>query len=232
MLPKPPVIILVRPQMGENIGATARAMKNFGLSDLRLVAPRDGWPNDKAVANASHATDIIAATRVYDSIAAAVADCHKVYGCSARRRDSDILHVSLSEASACVRGEAGQSAYLFGPENNGLSNEDISYCQALLTIPTGEYSSLNLAQSVIICAYDWFNHEAAHAPATMTGATLEEKHALYTMLVGKLEDKAYFPPNGKAVAMRHSLQALIERSPLSPASIKRIRSIIYSLSKP
>ncbi len=228
----PPYIVLVRPQMGGNIGATARAMKNFGFSELRLVAPRDGWPNDKAVSTASHAKDIIANARLYDHLTDALEDCHIAYGCSARRRDSEIEHVSVAQATIETKSNAGQAAYVFGPENNGLSNEDIACCQKLLTIPTGEYSSLNLAQSVIICAYDWFSKDDKPAAIqTSKTASLKEKHSLYSLLVNKLEEKHYFPSNDKQRMMRFGLQGMIERANLSSSQIRRLRNVIYCLTK-
>lgn len=228
-----PYIVLVRPQMGENIGATARAMKNFGLSELRLVSPRDGWPNDKAVATASHAKDIVRHATIYSTLPDALADCHIAYGCSARRRDSDIEHITVAEATMQTRRSQRQAAYVFGPENNGLSNDDVACCQKLLTIPTGEYSSLNLAQSVIICAYDWFSStRIASSDEKLTPvASLHDKHALYKLLVKTLDTKGYFPPNGKERMMRATLQGLVERAPISPSQIKRLRNIIYCLSK-
>ena len=154
-----PAIILVRPQMGENIGAAARGMRNFGLSEMRLVAPRDGWPNPKAVATASGAGRVLDAARVHGTTAEAIADCHTVYATTARPRDLIKPVLTPEAAMAEARGliAAGQKVgFLFGPERAGLQNDDLAGAQAIVSVPVDpEFASLNLAQCVLLLAYEW-----------------------------------------------------------------------------
>ncbi len=153
-------IILVRPQMGENIGATARAMANFGLRELHLVAPRDGWPNPKASDTAGKALNIIDDASVHESMGEALADCQFVLATTARERAMNLPVMDVREAMAEIhlrtaRGE--KCALLFGPERTGLENEDMALADAVVTIPVSpEYASLNVGQAVVVCAYEWW----------------------------------------------------------------------------
>ncbi|MFO0390138.1 MAG: RNA methyltransferase [Alphaproteobacteria bacterium] len=185
----PPIITLIRPQMGENIGAVARAMANFGLTELRLVAPRDGWPNQRAWEVSSGAGHILDAAKLYADIPAALADIHTAYATTARGRDIAKRVVSPQEAVAEIYAsnphpnllpkrekeltspsplqregwDEGfiKTAILFGPERTGLENDDIALCDAFITIPTTpDYFSLNLAQAVVIFGYEWFKQGA------------------------------------------------------------------------
>lgn len=155
-----PSIILVRPQMGENIGATARAMANFGLGELRLVAPRDGWPNPKASDTAGKALNIIDDASVHATVSAALADCQFVLATTARERAMNLPVMDVREAMQelrvrMARGE--KCAVMFGPERTGLENEDMALADAVVTIPVApEYASLNIGQAVVVCAYEWF----------------------------------------------------------------------------
>src|SRR6185437_12100463 len=156
---RPPAVILDAPQLGENIGAAARIMANFGLSDLRLVNPRHGWPQERAWASASGADWPLNAARVYDSVAAAVADLTRVYATTARPRELRLPVITPREAAgelarAAAAGEA--TGLLFGGERAGLETADIALCQAVVTVPVDErFRSLNLAQAVAINAYEW-----------------------------------------------------------------------------
>ena len=155
-----PSILLVRPQMGENIGAAARAMANFGLGDLRLVAPRDGWPNPKAADTAGKALNIIDDATLHETVSAALADCQFVLATTARERAMNLPVMDVREAmlelhTRASRGE--KCAVLFGPERTGLENEDMALADAVVTIPVApEYASLNIGQAVVVCAYEWF----------------------------------------------------------------------------
>lgn len=155
-----PIVLLDKPQMGENIGAVARAMMNFGMSELRLVNPRDGWPNPKAHEMSANADWIIEAATVYSTFAEALADCHYAIASTARQRDMTIESYAPSEAAAILaqRARAGEkAAIILGGERSGLANEDIAHCQAVCTIPTDpRMSSLNLAQSMVILGYEWW----------------------------------------------------------------------------
>src|SRR5471030_1517198 len=153
-----PAVILSHPQIGENIGAAARAMKNFGLSELRLVAPQCRWPNERALALASGAGDILEAARVYPDLAGALADIRLVLATTARGRDV-VREILTPEAGARRLREASRngiaSAILFGGERAGLSNDELSLAEAVITIPTAEFSSLNLGQAVLLLGHEW-----------------------------------------------------------------------------
>ena len=158
-----PAIVLVRPQMGENIGAAARAMANFGLRDLRLVAPRDGWPNPKASDTAGKALPLIDDAKLYANIPEALADCQFVLATTARERTLSQPVMEVREAMADLRARVGRGervALLFGPERTGLENEDIALADAIVTIPVApEYASLNVGQAVVVAAYEWWMAE-------------------------------------------------------------------------
>src|SRR5215470_5132174 len=166
--PGGPAIILVEPQLGENIGTAARAMMNCGLGELRLVRPRDGWPNPKALAAASGADEVIQNARLFDSTAAAIADLHRVYGTTARHRGMVKPVVTprqgaLEMRAAEARGE--RVGVLFGPERTGLVNDDIPLADAVLQVPLNPaFSSLNLGQAVLIVAYEWFQSGSDEPP--------------------------------------------------------------------
>jgi tRNA/rRNA methyltransferase len=154
-----PTIILVRPQLGENIGMAARAMLNCGLSSLRLVAPRDGWPNPKAERAASGADIVLDRARVFDSVEAAVADLGRVVATTARNRELSQRIVTPRRAAAEMRGWAAEGdkvGILFGPERTGLTNDDMVQADTALSIPVNpQFSSLNIAQAVLLVAYEW-----------------------------------------------------------------------------
>lgn len=170
-----PVIVLVEPQMGENIGACARAMLNCGIDELRLVAPRDGWPNEAANIMSSGALDKMPEVQVFGTTAEALADCHWTYATTARPRDMIKPVVTATEAAKDVHARAAtgqRCAYLFGPERAGLSNEDVALSHTIITIPVNpDFSSLNLAQGVLLCAYEWF--QAAYLAGQHTPAPLQ-----------------------------------------------------------
>ena len=150
----PPVIVLVRPQLGENIGKAARAMLNFGLTEMRLVSPRDGWPNPSAGPAASGADIVLANARVYESVSEATADCTHVYATTVRKRGVTKPVVTPEEAARQIRSDVGRSALLFGPERSGLETDDVAVARTILTVPINPtFGSLNLAQAVILVAY-------------------------------------------------------------------------------
>lgn len=164
-----PAIILIRPQMGENIGAVARAMMNFGLRELRIVAPRDGWPNPAAEAMAAHGLEIIQNAKLYDTTRDALEDLHYVYASTARDRRLRKPQLTPRESVADMHTRAGggqKVGLLFGPERTGLENEDIALAQAIVTVPTDpEHWSLNLAQCAVVMAYEWFSQLGGRAEA-------------------------------------------------------------------
>jgi tRNA/rRNA methyltransferase len=153
-----PVIVLVRPQLGENIGKAARAMLNFGLVDMRLVAPRDGWPNPSAGPAASGADIVLERATVYETLADAVADCAHVYATTVRKRGvtKPVLTPEQAASEIHVNAPTGRSALVFGPERSGLETDDVALAHAIVTVPINpEFGSLNLAQAVILLAYEW-----------------------------------------------------------------------------
>src|SRR6056297_3477518 len=164
-----PVFVLVRPQMGENIGAAARAMWNFELSRMRLVAPRDGWPNPRAAALASGAADVLDHAGLHEDVAGAIADCTHIYATTARGRglSKPVLtpEAAMAQARALAAGGA-KVGVLFGPERAGLENEDIARATAIVTVPVNPgFFSLNLAQCVLLMAYEWRRQAVPAAPA-------------------------------------------------------------------
>ena len=161
----PPVFVLVRPQLGENIGKAARAMLNFGLAEMRLVEPRDGWPNPSAGPAASGADVVLENARVFATTAEAVADCGHVYATTVRKRGVTKPLVTPEVAAREMHTQSGRSAILFGPERSGLETDDVALARAILTVPINpEFGSLNLAQAVILVAYEWSKGESLDTP--------------------------------------------------------------------
>jgi tRNA/rRNA methyltransferase len=238
-LGRAPAVILSSPQMGENIGAAARAMANFGLSELRLIAPKTEWPNERAKVLASGAGGILEAATVYPDPPAALADFGLVLATTARGRDvlRDIL--TPAEGAARLRAAAAQgirTAVLFGGERAGLTNDEMSLAEAAITIPTAEFSSLNLGQAVLLIGYEWL--KAADAtPARRTRKTTA-KPASRAELLGLFEhleqelDAAQFlfPPEKKQTMVRN-MRAMILRFQLNDQEVRTIRGMIVALVK-
>jgi tRNA/rRNA methyltransferase len=235
----PPAVILSHPQIGENIGAAARAMKNFGLTDLRLVAPQCRWPNERAQALASGAVDILAAARVYPDIAAALADIRLVLATTARGRDV-VREILTPEAAATRLREAERggvaSALLFGGERAGLTNDELSLAEAVITIPTAEFSSLNLGQAVLLIGHEWLK-AADTTPASRTRKTIAEPATrqelidLFEHLERELDAGGFFFPAAKKETMVRNIRAMILRSGLSDQEVRTIRGMIVALVK-
>ena len=203
-LPPPPAIVLVRPQLGENIGKAARAMLNFGLTDLRLVAPRDGWPNPAAGPAASGADIVLEQARVFATVADAVADCPFVYATTVRKRGLVVPIVSPEAAASEVRANDGRSAFLFGAERSGLETDEVALAAKIVTVPVNpEFRSLNLAQAVILIAYEWSKDGADLAVPTEGGeaeprAPQAHLEGLIGQLFETLEAADYFHPPSSA----------------------------------
>jgi tRNA/rRNA methyltransferase len=234
-----PAVILSHPQIGENIGAAARAMKNFGLSELRLVAPQCRWPNDRAEALAAGAGDILAAARIFPDMAAAVADIRLVLATTAR--DRDVLREILTPEAAALRLREAEakgvaSAILFGGERAGLDNDELSLAEAVITIPTAEFSSLNLGQAVLLLGYEWLKF-ADHTPDIRTRktiavpATRQELIDLFAHLERELDAGGFFFPAAKKETMVRNIRAMILRSQLSDQEARTIRGMIVALVK-
>ncbi|MDG4881285.1 RNA methyltransferase [Mesorhizobium sp. WSM4884] len=236
-----PAIILVEPQLGENIGMVARAMANFGLSELRLVNPRDGWPSEKARAAASRADHVIDATKVFDDLASAVADLNFVFATTARERDGFKPVRGPVEAGRALRAreQAGlRTGILFGRERFGLYNDEIGLADEIVTFPVDPgFSSLNIAQAVLLISYEWMKSGLAEETATnfsgpeLVPATKEQLHSLLTYLEGALEARGYFRPEEKKPKMVDNLRAVLTRPGFAEPELKVLRGIISSLDR-
>jgi tRNA/rRNA methyltransferase len=235
-----PAFVLVRPQMGENIGAAARAMWNFGLEHMTLVAPRDGWPNDRAVATASGAAPVLDKVTLADDVAVAIAPFTRVYATTARPRELTKAVLTPEHAMAEARGlvAAGERvAVLFGPERAGLENADIVQADAIVSVPVNPaFASLNLAQCVLLMAYEWGRQGADVAPEeTALGkarhATKHEVEVLYQAYEAKLDAINFFWPDHKAEPMRQSLRNLFARMPMTDIDIRTLHGVLKALTE-
>jgi tRNA/rRNA methyltransferase len=231
-----PVFILVRPQMGENIGAAARAMLNFGLTRLRIVNPRDGWPNPKAVAMASGAGRILDHVGVFPDVASAVADCHTIYATTARPRELTRPVLTPEAAMAEARGlaAAGQTVgVLFGPERTGLENADILPAQAIVTVPVNpDFPSLNLAQCALLMAYEWGRLTAPPPEAPVIDrAPAIEIARLADHYEERLEAAGFFFPPDKAEGMKANLRAMWARLGLTRPEVQTLHGILRKLAR-
>jgi tRNA/rRNA methyltransferase len=232
----PPVIVLVRPQLGENIGKTARAMLNFGLTELRLVAPRDGWPNPSAGPAASGADIVLAQAQVFETLAGAVADCAHVYATTVRKRGVTKPVVSPQEAALAIRAEAGRTAILFGPERAGLESDDVAVARSIITVPINPaFGSLNLAQAVILIAYEWSKGEALSSPPKTEldpPAAQADLDGMIAQLDGMLNVAGYFHPPDRAHIDRRTLRGLLTKPQWSAQEVRTLRGVLRSLANP
>ena len=233
--PQPPVIVLVRPQMGENIGAAARAMLNFGLERMRVVAARDGWPNPRAVALASGAGRVLDGATHHGSVADAVGDCSMVFATTARMRGLVKEVLTPEEAVSRMRAAGAQgtrTAMLFGPERAGLENEDVSVATHIVTVPTNpDFFSLNLAQCVLLMAYEWGRQGGIAVPAgdRPDGATVTEVGALARHWEDRLDEAGFFFPPEKAGHMKLNLRNLWSRLALTRADVQTLHGMLRQL---
>lgn len=233
--PDPPIVVLVRPQLGENIGKAARAMLNFGLGEMRLVAPRDGWPNPSAGPAASGADEVLANARVFDSVAEAVADCAHVYATTVRKRGVTKPVLTPEAAAGEIVGQAGRSAILFGPERSGLETDDVALARAIVTVPINlAFGSLNLAQAVILVAYEWSKHRDLAQPPLEDGlppAPQDELEGLIAHFEELLEPKGYFRPPARAAATRRTLRGLLTKPGWNHLEVRTLRGVLSALGK-
>jgi len=223
--------------MGENIGAAARAMKNFGLSELVLIAPKCKWPNDRAQALAAGAGDILENVRIFPTTTEALAPFNLVLATTARDRDV-LKEIHTPEAAArrlrTASGTGAKTALLFGGERAGLDNEEMSLCDAVITIPTAEFSSLNLGQAVLLLGYEWLK-SADTTPAVRTRqtvavpATRAELAGLFEHLERELDAAEFLFPPAKRETMVRNIRAMIMRSGLSDQEARTIRGMIVAL---
>lgn len=237
-----PAIILVRPQLGENIGMCCRAMLNNGLTDLRLVDPRDGWPNDKARAAASGADVVVDGVRIFETTADAVTDLNRVYATTARPRDSSQTVMTPREAAPSLHADARngvRTGVLFGPEAKGLANEDVVMADAILAVPLNPaFRSLNLAQAVFCVAYEWFqggvDMAAWHEGTSSRGAAPASKEDLVHMfehLEQELDDCGFLRPPEKRPTMVQNIRIMFQRAQLTDQEVRTMRGIISGLTR-
>ena len=234
-----PAVILATPQLPENIGAVARVMANFGLSDLRLVNPRHGWPQERAWASASGADWPLNAARVFDTVADALADLRLVYATTARPRELRLPVITPREAAAELSRAAADGqpvGLLFGGERAGLETADIALCQAVVTIPIDPlFRSLNLAQAVAINAYEWrMTVQAAPPPAFRAGEPPADRAAmqgLFGQLEAELETSGFFHPPEKTPAMVQNLRAALSRAHFTDQEVRTLRGVVTALSR-
>jgi tRNA/rRNA methyltransferase len=234
-----PAIILVRPQLGENIGKAARAMLNFGLTDMRIVAPRDGWPNPDAVPSASGANQVLENAKLFDSVEDAIADCTLVFASTVRDRNMPKPIATPKEAAAQIHERIAkheQAAILFGPERSGLTSDDVAFADTILTVPVNpEFGSLNLAQAVILSAYE-FSQAVGETPAYQSAypdgqASKDELLGLVAHLEDALDGKGFFRSEDRRDSQRRMLHNLMHSAEFSSQEVQTMRGIIKSLAR-
>lgn len=233
-----PAFVLVRPQMGENIGAAARAMWNFGLDRMRIVAPRDGWPNPKADAMASGAGRLLDEALLVADTAAAVSDCSYVLATTARARGltKPVLSPERAMALAAEKIAAGEKvAVLFGPERAGLENDDIARANAIINVPVNPaFASLNLGQCVLLVAYEWQRAAGQVVPervdlAKTDWAAQVEVEALAAHYEERLEEAGFFFPEHKADSMKTNLRNMWSRMPMTRADVQTLHGVMRQM---
>lgn len=249
--PTGPAVILVEPQLGENIGMAARAMANFSLNDLRLVAPRDGWPSKEAYSAASGATWIIERARVFTDVSEAVADLNYVCATTARTRDSVKQVLAPQSAATEISERIGRNescGILFGPEQAGLENDDIALCDALVMAPVNpKFASLNLAQAVLIIGYEWLKQQQSGALGRETEfdgpareglqmqrtrpATSAEMVGFFEHLERELDISGFLQPLEKRPQMVRNLRNMFQRMGASEQEVRTLRGVVSSLTR-
>jgi tRNA/rRNA methyltransferase len=237
-LPDPqPAFVLIRPQMGENIGAAARAMWNFGLDRMRVTAPRDGWPSPRAVAMASGAGRLLDEAQLFEDTASAVADRDFVYATTARPRGltKPVFSPQAAMADAAARIAAGgRVAVMFGPERAGMENDDIARANAIISVPVNpDFPSLNLAQCVLLVAYEWRQQVTDVVPmrvdALADWAEQIEVEKLAQHYEERLDEAGFFFPPAKAANMQMNLRNLWSRMPLTRADVQMLHGILRQM---
>jgi tRNA/rRNA methyltransferase len=231
-----PIIILVRPQLGQNIGKAARAMLNFGLTELRLVAPRDGWPNPDAGPSASGADVVLEQAQVFATVQDAIADCSTVYASTVRRRDLVMPVVTPEAMAEAITASPHRSAILFGPERSGLATDDVALAGAIVTVPINpEFRSLNLAQAVILLAYEWSKRSQLAVPPSKDPeptAPHGELEGLVQQLEQALELKGYYHPPERTEVTKNTLRTIFTKPGWSSREVKGVRGVIRALAGP
>ena len=236
MNPPKPVIVLVRPQLGQNIGKAARAMLNFGLTELRLVAPRDGWPNPDAGPSASGADIVLEQAKVFDTVQEAVADCSTVFASTVRRRDLIMPVVTPEQMADQIAASPARTAILFGPERSGLETEDVALSQAIVTVPINpKFGSLNLAQAVILLAYEWSKRSELAVPPSKElepPAPHGELEGMIVQFEEELSAKGYFYPVSRMQVTKNTIRTIFTKTGWSSREVKAMRGIVRALVNP
>jgi tRNA/rRNA methyltransferase len=231
-------MVLIRPQMGENIGAAARAMWNFRLDRMRIVAPRDGWPNPSAVAMASGAGRLLDETEVAPDVATGIADRTYVYATTARPREltKPVFSPEAAMRDAAMRiGRGEKVAVMFGPERSGMENADIAHANAIITVPVNpEFPSLNLAQCVLLVGYEWCRAVETVQDMVVQGQTIDaadqrDIEALARHFEDRLEEAGFFYPDHKAESMKVNLRNLWSRMPMTRADVQMLHGMLRQL---
>jgi tRNA/rRNA methyltransferase len=245
-----PVIILIEPQLGENIGTAARAMANFALNELRLVSPRDGWPNDHARKAASGADWIIESAKVFDDPTEAIGDLSYVYATTARSRDMVKPVITPEQAGDDMRrriSEGQKVGIFFGRERFGLRNEEVALADVIVMAPVNPaFASLNISQAVLLLGYEWFKHgarsigqETPEEPAYMgphtpmagsRPANKEELEGLFKHLKAELSECGFLRPPEKAPSMMRNIRTMFLRANLTEQEVRTLRGMIAGLS--
>lgn len=235
-----PAIILIAPQLSENIGTAARAMANFGLNDLRLVNPRDGWPSEKAVAAASRADHVIERVRVFATPEEAIAGLSFVYATTARPRDMATIVVGPREAAKVARARIADGVgFLFGRERSGLTNEEIALADATVTFPVDpDFSSLNIAQAVLLVAYEWRLSGVAgereglpFAGGVDAPAPREQLIGMFEHLERALDDAGFFRPPERRPHLTIAIRAMLQRAGLTEQEVRTLRGMVAALER-
>jgi tRNA/rRNA methyltransferase len=231
-----PAIVLVRPQLGENIGKAARAMLNFGLTDLRLVAPRDGWPNPSAGPAAAGADEVLERARVFGTVAEAVGDCAHVYATTVRKRGLVMPVLTPEEAAREIRMRGERSALLFGAERSGLETEEVAVAGKIVTVPINpEFRSLNLAQAVILLAYEWSKQSELAIPTEgeprEPRATQAQLEGLIGQLETALEEADYYHPPDRTAATKNTIRTILTKAGWSNREVQAMRGVIRALAE-
>lgn len=237
-----PIIVLVRPQLGENIGKAARAMLNFGLTEMRLVNPRDGWPNPSAGPAAAGADIVLDQAKVYSSTAEAVADCEHVYATTVRKRGITKPVVGPDEAARLVHAAPGRHAVLFGREASGLETEDVALARHILTVPiNAEFGSLNLAQAVILVAYEWSRIGRELEQSELVQPTAEDEalppapqdelEGLIGHFEKMLDLRGYFLPETRREATARTLRSVLTKPGWNHLEVRTLRGILSTLER-
>ena len=228
-----PIIVLVRPQLGQNIGKAARAMLNFGLTDLRLVTPRDGWPNPDAGPAASGADVVLERAQVFSTVQDALADCSLVFASTVRRRDLIMPVLGPEQMADEIAGSPQRSAILFGPERSGLETDEVALAKAIVTVPINpEFASLNLAQAVILLAYEWSKRSTLAQPPAKDlepPAPQAELEGMIGQLDEALTEKGYFHPPSRMNSTRNTIRTIFTKTGWSSREVKAVRGIIRAL---